>query len=80
MKIPFGKHKGQDMSTLPIDYLNWLVANIEPGDIREEARRILASGDVKLEQQSKSLEQQANEILGEEPVKLLRRGFRRRGR
>lgn len=74
MRIPFGKHKGQEMNTLPQDYLNWLVENIEDGEIKEEARKILSGPDVALERESKSLEEQANEILGEKPIGLLRRG------
>lgn len=74
MKMPFGKYKGQDMSTLGQDYLNWIVANFDDGEIKEEAKRVLASPDLKLERESKSLEEQANEILGEKPVDLLRRG------
>lgn len=74
MRIPYGKYKGQDMATLPQEYLQWLVANIEDGEIKEEAKRVLASPDLQLERQSKSLEEQANEILGEKPIGLLRRG------
>jgi len=28
MLIPFGKYKGQDLTTVPDDYLLWLTANI----------------------------------------------------
>lgn len=74
MKMPFGKHKGMDMGQLPTDYLRWLVENFEDGEIKEEAKRILASPTLQLERESKSLEEQANEILGEKPISLLRRG------
>lgn len=74
MKMPFGKFKGQDMSTLSQDYLSWIVANFDDGEIKNEAKRILASPDLQLERESKSLEEQANEILGEKPIGLLRRG------
>ena len=74
MKMPFGKYAGMEMSALPQDYLRWMVANFEAGALREEAERILASPDLKLECESKSLEEQANELLGEKPVGFIRRG------
>jgi hypothetical protein len=74
MKMPFGKYAGMEMSGLPADYLRWIVANFDPGRIRDEAERILASPDMRLESESKSLEEQANEILGEKPVGFIRRG------
>lgn len=80
MKMPFGKYKGVEMSKLPQDYLNWIIANFDDGEIKNEARRILASPDVTLERESKSLEEQANDILGEKPIDLLRRGGRGRPR
>jgi hypothetical protein len=80
VRINFGKYKGMDMSDLPQDYLNWIITNFDDGEIKNEARRILASPDVALERESKSLEEQANEILGEKPVDLLRRGGRGRPR
>ena len=75
MRMPYGKFKGMDISTLPISYLEWLVANFEPGEIREEAKRVLASSDIKEERETKSLEEQANEILGEKPIGMIRRGY-----
>ena len=77
MKMPFGKHKGMDMSSLPEDYLQWIVSNFEPGDIREEAKRILKSPEHRDEQKCADLEAEANRILGEKPVDLLKRGFGR---
>jgi hypothetical protein len=74
MKMPYGKYKNQDMATLPQDYLKWIVTNFDDGEIKNEAKRILASPDLQLERESKSLEEQANEILGEKPIDLLRRG------
>jgi hypothetical protein len=68
-----------EISTLPVDYLKWLIANFEPGDIRNEAVKVLKSGAVAEEQRARSLEEQANEILGERPVGNLKRGFRRKG-
>ncbi|HLG43089.1 MAG TPA: DUF3820 family protein [Planctomycetota bacterium] len=72
--MPFGKYAGMEMSSLPEDYLRWIVANFDPGPIRDEAQRILASPDLRLERESKSLEEQANELLGEKPVGFIRRG------
>jgi hypothetical protein len=77
MRMPFGKHKGMEISALPVDYLEWLVHNFEPGEIREEARKVLKGSSIKEERESKTLEEQANEILGEKPIGLLRRGFGR---
>ena len=77
--MPFGKYKGMEIKTLPVDYLRWLVSNFEPGDIRDEAARVLKSDSINDEEKAKSLEEQANEILGEKPVKALRRGFKRPG-
>lgn len=74
MIMPYGKYKGQEMNTLPQDYLNWIVENFDDGPIKVEAEKILAGPDVALEKQSKSLEEQANDILGEKPIGLLRRG------
>lgn len=38
MKMPFGKYKGQPLEDLPIDYIKWLLENIENlrDDLREE--------------------------------------------
>lgn len=72
--MPYGKYSGIEMSSLPEEYLRWIVANFESGPIRDEAQRILASPDLRLERESKSLEEQANELLGEKPVGFIRRG------
>lgn len=77
MKMPFGKHKGVEMSALPEEYLRWIVKNFDPGDIREEAQRILSSPEFKQERQSMDLEAEANRILGEKPVDLIKRGYGR---
>jgi uncharacterized protein (DUF3820 family) len=77
MKMPYGKYKGMDMSTLPINYLEWIVKNFEPGELQKEAKRILESQDIKEERETKSLEEQANEILGEKPIGMIRRGYGR---
>ena len=78
MKMPFGKYKGMEISTLPVSYLQWLVSNFEPGDIRDAAVKVLKGPSIAREEEAKSLEDQANEILGEKPVKPLRRGFKRK--
>jgi hypothetical protein len=74
MKMPFGKYAGLEIASLPEDYLRWIVANFEAGAIRDEAQRVLASPDLRQERESKSLEERANEILGEKPLGLIRRG------
>ena len=79
MRMPFGKYKGMDIATLPLSYLQWVVANFEPGEIRIQAEKVLKSPSIAAEEQAKSLEEQANELLGEKPVGQLRRGFRRPG-
>lgn len=65
------------MESLPEDYLKWLVENIDASDVREEAKRILRSPEFKDNQKCVDLEEEANRILGEKPVDLLRRGFGR---
>lgn len=77
MKMPFGKYKGVEMSDLPLDYLEWLVKNFEPGEIRSEAERFLKSQDAQNVRNEQDLEAMANRLLGEKPVDNLRRGFRR---
>jgi hypothetical protein len=64
-----------EVSSLPVDYLKFIVANFEPGDIWEEAKRVLKSPEHKDEQKCADLEAEANRILGEKPIDLLRRGF-----
>lgn len=77
MKMPYGKYKGMEMTQLPADYLQWILSNFDEGDIKAEARRILKSPTIKEEQSAKTLEEQANEILGEKPLGNLPRGFGR---
>ena len=74
MKIPFGKYAGMEIASLPEDYLRWIVANFEAGPVRDEAARVLASPDLRQERESKSLEERANELLGEKPLGFIRRG------
>lgn len=78
MKMPFGKYKGMEISSLPVDYLRWVVANFEPGEIRDAAQAVLQGPAVREEERAQSLEEQANRILGEKPISPLRRGYRRR--
>jgi hypothetical protein len=37
MKMPFGKHKGEDFEDLPTSYLQWLAENLEKEDLVREA-------------------------------------------
>lgn len=76
MRIKFGKFKGLELDQVPLDYLRWLVNTFEPCEIRNEAQRIINSS--KSELNSAALEEQANEILGEKPIGLLRRGYGKR--
>lgn len=80
MKMPYGKYKGQDLNTLPHDYLKWILENFDEGPIKAEASKILSGPNVDLDKQSKSLEEQANDILGEKPIGLLRRGYGKKRR
>lgn len=77
MKMPFGKYRGVEMTALPLDYLEWIVKNFEPGEIRSEAQRILDSQDADAVRREKELEERANRLLGEKPIEPLKRGFRR---
>ncbi len=79
--MPYGKYKGMEIVNLPHDYLTWIVDKFDDGEIKNEAKRVLNSSQHKKEQHHKSLEEQANEILGERPIGLIRRGpgrFRKR--
>ncbi len=37
MKMPFGKHKGEEISDLPATYLEWLIENVAMDDKLETA-------------------------------------------
>jgi hypothetical protein len=42
MKMPFGKHKGQNVRTLPKKYLQWLARTVSlRGQLRNEVRNVL---------------------------------------
>jgi Putative quorum-sensing-regulated virulence factor len=42
MLMPFGKHKGQNVRTLPKKYLQWLVRTVSlRGQLRNEVRNVL---------------------------------------
>jgi hypothetical protein len=42
MKMPFGKHRGQAVSTLPRQYLRWLADNVElKGQLKGEVQAAL---------------------------------------
>lgn len=36
VRMPFGQHKGEFLSEVPLDYLNWFVDREIPADLREE--------------------------------------------
>lgn len=74
MILKFGKYRGMELSQVPKSYLEWLVENFDDGTVKDEAQRILEGNEFKSDENSKSLEEQANEILGEKPIGLLRRG------
>jgi hypothetical protein len=76
--MKFGKYKGLEISQLPVGYLRFIVDTFGPCEIRDEAKKVLNGTTISQEQKSKSLEEQANEILGEKPIGLLRRGKGRR--
>lgn len=43
MLMPFGKHKGEDLADLPLDYLRWLCENVSGNDdLIQEAENQLA--------------------------------------
>jgi hypothetical protein len=45
MKMPFGKHKGQELSEIPPDYLQWITDNLTiAGDLADEIYRVLGTG------------------------------------
>ena len=74
MILKFGMYKGLELSQVPKSYLEWLIKNFDDGVVKTEAEKILNRNLVKGEEESKSLEEQANEILGEKPIGLIRRG------
>ena len=42
MQMPFGRHKGQEIDSLPQDYLNWLRNNLHlTGKVAEQIDRAL---------------------------------------
>lgn len=41
MKMPWGKHKGEDMEDLPTGYLLWLAENCDSEPIQSEAQNQL---------------------------------------
>lgn len=75
MKLKFGKYCGLELSQVPRSYLQWLVSNFQDCTIKDEALKILNNKiEPDNDEDAKSLEEQANEILGEKPIDLLRRG------
>lgn len=41
MIMPFGKHKGEDISEIEDSYLQWLIDNCEDDEIQQEAEEEL---------------------------------------
>jgi hypothetical protein len=42
MQMPFGRHKGQEIASLPQDYLEWIRSNLHlTGPVAEEIDRAL---------------------------------------
>ena len=37
MKMPFGKHKGEEIEDIPSDYLKWVAENIDDEEIYRAA-------------------------------------------
>jgi hypothetical protein len=45
MKMPFGKHKGRELTEIPPDYLEWIATNLTiTGDLADEIYRVLGTG------------------------------------
>ena len=45
MKMPFGKYKGQELTEIPPDYLEWVTKNLTlTGDLADEIYRVLGTG------------------------------------
>jgi hypothetical protein len=45
MKMPFGRHKGKEISEMPPDYLEWISTNLTiTGDLADEIYRVLGTG------------------------------------
>ena len=45
MKMPFGRHKGKEISEIPPDYLEWISDNLTiSGDTADEIYRALGTG------------------------------------
>ena len=45
MKMPFGRHKGKELSEIPPDYLEWISENLTiTGDLADEIYRVLGTG------------------------------------
>lgn len=42
--MPFGKHRGQKMMEIPLDYLEWVSGNVDDINIRNQAAQIVKNG------------------------------------
>lgn len=45
MKMPFGKHRGEDLEDIPDDYLVWILDNLD--DLSPTLRRAIETRDRK---------------------------------
>jgi hypothetical protein len=63
MQMPFGRHKGQEIASLPQDYLEWIRSNLHlTGPVAEEIDRAL--GHVPDENRTATCRAALGEILG----------------
>ena len=67
-KITFGKHKGRKISTCDTGYLRWIVAKLTDSDLyawaaAAEAELAVRAKEGRLDEQHKTLEQQADDLL-----------------
>ena len=45
MKMPFGRHKGKEVSGIPPDYLEWVSTNLTiSGELADEIYQVLGTG------------------------------------
>ena len=47
--LPFGKHKGERLDDVPLDYLDWAVGAFDPGRVRDAIETYLNSDVIRRE-------------------------------
>ena len=67
-KLTFGKHKGTKVSLCDTGYLQWVVAKLTDSDLypwaaAAEAELAVRAKEGRLDEEHKSLEQQADDLL-----------------